>query len=100
MLCSDLGRLIYLTYLAGNAEYENGQTVTLGSGGACLVSETGASTDFPTLNAYQTAYGGGGSDAFLVRFDIPEPASLGLLAFAVLLLRRGTTRNTACGHRV
>lgn len=60
--------LTYSTYLGGNfAEAGNGITVDLM--GNFYVTGYTNSTNFPRVNAIQNSYGGGGTDAFVAKFD-------------------------------
>ena len=65
--------LVYSTYLGG-AQNENGQTglpgIAVDATGSAFVSGTTASRNFPvTAGALQAAFGGGATDAFLVKLD-------------------------------
>ncbi len=65
-LSSSGNSLIYSTYLGGSV-YDNGYSIAIdGSGSAYVTGET-ASTDFPTLNEYQTYQGGG--DVFVTKLS-------------------------------
>ncbi len=60
--------LVYSTYLGGNGFDEGSAIVVDGSGNAYVVGST--SGGFPTTpGAYQTAYGGGGSNAFVAKLN-------------------------------
>jgi hypothetical protein len=59
--------LVYSTYLGGSGEEEGLGIAVDGSGNASVTGWT-TSTDFPTRNALQSAYGGA-SDAFITTFD-------------------------------
>src|SRR5205807_2241996 len=60
--------LLYSTYLGGsNGNWGNGIAVDA-AGNAYVTGLTG-STDFPTVNAVQPAFGGGSSDAFVAKLD-------------------------------
>lgn len=61
--------LVYSTYLGGtdNGDFATGIAVD-GSGSAYVTGYT-YSTNFPTVNALQPTYGGGGSDAFVAKFS-------------------------------
>jgi hypothetical protein len=62
--------LLYSTYLGGSGLDQIGPTglAVDVSGNAYLVGAT-TSTDFPTLNPYQAAYGGGDQDAFVTKLN-------------------------------
>jgi len=60
--------LVYSTYLGGS-DWDRGVGIAVdGSGRAYVAGET-HSTNFPTHNPLQPAYGGGYSDAFVAAFD-------------------------------
>ena len=54
--------ILYSTYLGGS-NYDQGDAITVDSTGAAYVTGSASSTNFPTANAYQAAYGGQ-QDAF------------------------------------
>jgi hypothetical protein len=56
----------YSTYLGGNGDDE-GFDITINSSECMYITGKTLSTNFPTLNAYQTTYGGG-DDAFVTKF--------------------------------
>src|SRR5205085_2093256 len=56
--------------LLGGSEYDDARSVALGPNGGAYVTGQTNSTDFPLLNARQTALGGGFSaDAYVVKLD-------------------------------
>lgn len=57
--------LVYSTYLGGAAE-DDGYAIAVGPGGGAYITGQTLSNDFPTVSAYQTAYGGG-ADAFVTK---------------------------------
>jgi hypothetical protein len=60
--------LVYSTYLGGSGgEYGSGIAVD-GSGNAYVTGQT-SSTNFPTMNPLQSAYGGGDYDAFVAKLN-------------------------------
>jgi hypothetical protein len=68
-LSADGSTLVYSTYLGGsNFDYGKGIAVDPGTGDVLVIGTT-ASTNFPTANALQPTYGGGGSDAFVTRLS-------------------------------
>ncbi len=70
-LSADGQSLIFATFLGGSGE-EWATSVATCSNGDIVVVGTTMSTDFPTLNAYQTTNNGGGffgSDIFLAKFS-------------------------------
>jgi pimeloyl-ACP methyl ester carboxylesterase len=74
--------LEFSTYLGGTGD-DLGLAIAVDTSGSAFVVGTTNSTDFPTLNAPQSAYGGGAYDAFVAKIslaDVPgvslTPASL------------------------
>jgi hypothetical protein len=67
---SPTSSLVYSTYLGGSSSSdESGSGVAVDATGNAYVSGYTSSTDFPTAGtASQPAFGGGPTDAFLVRF--------------------------------
>jgi hypothetical protein len=69
-LSTDGSALFYSTYLGGNG-YENAAGppriggIAVDAFGNAFVTGNTSSTDFPTVNAFQTTYGGGSYDAFV-----------------------------------
>ena len=67
--------LSYLTYLGGGTPgnfdngFEYGEGVAVDSAGNAYVTGNTYSTDFPVLNAFQPASGGGGSDGFVAKLN-------------------------------
>ena len=59
--------LVYATYLGGSGD-DRGLGIAVDGSGNAYVTGVTASTNFPTLNAYQPAYGGNG-DAFVTKFN-------------------------------
>jgi len=61
--------LVYATYLGGSAnDYAHG--IAVDASGAAYVAGGTASTNFPTANAFQSSYAGGGSgDAFVAKLS-------------------------------
>lgn len=65
--------LVYSTYLGGADQMSTGLTGDKGFGiaidgsGSAYVTGHTQSTDFPTLNAFQSTYGGGGLDGFVTK---------------------------------
>jgi hypothetical protein len=64
--------LVYSTYLGGSGA-DAGYGIAVDSAGNAYVTGQCGSTDFPTMNPLQPAYGGGGYDAF-----VSEVNALGL----------------------
>jgi Beta-propeller repeat len=69
-------RLAFSTYLGGSGD-EYGYAITVGRGNTLWVGGSTSSKDFPTVGAFQPAYGGGPFDAFLSRIDIQKDRSEG-----------------------
>jgi soluble cytochrome b562 len=84
--------LVYSTFLGGSVD-DGGFGIAVGSGNAYVTGYT-TSTDFPTLNQYQTDPGDGNYNAFITKIsagnsapvaicqDIRRPAGIGCLANA------------------
>ncbi|MDQ4132831.1 MAG: SBBP repeat-containing protein, partial [Actinomycetota bacterium] len=66
--------LLYATYFGGG-DRDTGRAVAVGTDGAAYVAGTTESPDFPTTRPAQDAYGGGTSDAFLVKLN-PEGSAV------------------------
>src|SRR5437867_5147906 len=67
----------YSTYLGGTTGDDAGRGIAVDATGNVYVTGFTASTDFPTTpGAFQTAFGGGGLDAFVVKLN---PAGSGLV---------------------
>ena len=60
--------IVYSTYLGGS-NYDQGNAIAVDSTGAAYVAGDTLSANFPVLNAYQTAYGGGQQDAFVAKLN-------------------------------
>jgi hypothetical protein len=56
--------LVYSTYLGGSGQ-DWGSGIAVDSAGNAYITGSTASTEFPTMNPLQTAYGGGQYDAFV-----------------------------------
>jgi Beta-propeller repeat len=66
----------YSTYLGGTTGDDAGRGIAVDATGNAYVTGFTASTDFPTTaGAFQTAFGGGGLDAFVVKLN-PAGSSL------------------------
>jgi hypothetical protein len=71
--------LVYSTYLGGSGydgggEFDNGPSIAVDAAGNAYVTGFTLSTDFPTMNPFQPANGGGG-DAFVAKIN-PEGSAL------------------------
>ena len=65
-LSSSGSSLVYSTYLGGSS-FEEGNGITVDAAGAAYVTGKTISSDFPTLNPYQTYQGG--DDAFVTKLS-------------------------------
>ena len=65
-LSSSGNSLVYSTYLGGNGQ-DNGEDIAVDASGAVYVTGTTRSTNFPTLNPYQTDQGL--EDAFIIKLS-------------------------------
>ncbi len=71
-LSADGSALVYSTYLGGG-DTDNGWDIAVDAKGDAYVAGNTSSPDFPTVSALQPAFGGG-SDAFVTKIRIGEPA--------------------------
>jgi hypothetical protein len=60
--------LSYSTYLGGNSDYDQGNSIAVDTSGAAYVTGYTYSTDFPTLNPYQGTLQGN-SDVFVTKLS-------------------------------
>lgn len=67
--------LVYSTYLGGAADVDRGWGIAVDTAGNAYVVGDTLSSDFPTANAIQPAYGGGLGDAFVSKLA-PTGSSL------------------------
>jgi hypothetical protein len=72
-LSSSGSTLPFSTYLGGSAD-EQGNAIAVDAGLNIYITGTTASTDFPTVNAYQSA-NAGNTDAFIVMIYGPPPVA-------------------------
>lgn len=62
--------LVFSTYLGGSSR-DCGRAIAVDSSGNTYVTGYAASTNFPTLNPLQPAFGGGFTDAFVAKIGSP-----------------------------
>ncbi len=62
------GSLLWSTYLGGGGDLDIGHSIAVATDGSCYVTGETTSSDFPTLNAYESTYNGGSKDIFLTKF--------------------------------
>jgi len=67
--------LVYSTYIGGSGD-NGGNPFGVDSSGAVYITGWTNSTNFPTVNALQSAYGGGPNDAFLTKLNAAGNALL------------------------
>jgi hypothetical protein len=70
---------LYATYLGGS-QGEYGTAVAVGSDGSAYVTGWTTSTNFPTLNAIQSTFGGGAADSFVAKISDPDTTRPVILA--------------------
>jgi hypothetical protein len=85
--------LVYSTYLGGG-DSDQGTSIAVDASGSAYVAGRTSSTNFPTANPFQAAYGGGLEDAFVAKLD-PAGSSL---VFSTYL--GGSDRDQAFGIAV
>jgi hypothetical protein len=106
-LTAEGGTAVFSTYLGGSSGGDAGLALAVTGGGLGYLAGFTRATDFPTVHAAQTAYGGGAADGFVavlqspaVPTDVPElplpPVLLVLAGLAVPAI--GVTR-TASRYR-
>ncbi len=62
--------LVYSTFLGGDSNADGGSAIVVDTQGYAYVAGLTASTDFPVLNAFQPAFGGGDWDGFVTKVGI------------------------------
>jgi len=79
-LSSSGNTLVYSTYLGGDG-YDDGCGIAVDSSGNAYVTGLTYSSNFPTLNPYQSSHGGGEWDAFVASYlqDGSLPVELSML---------------------
>jgi len=65
---SSNGLLLWSTFFGGSA-IELGNGIAVSDDGSCYVTGQTESANFPTLNAYNSTFGGGYGDAFIAKFS-------------------------------
>ncbi len=87
--------LIFSTYIGGSKPahpgltgFSSGQGIAIDGEGAAYLTGITDAGDFPVKNAYQTSYGGGGSDGFITKLS-----STGALLYSTYL--GGSARDSA-----
>ena len=83
---SGAGSMLYSTYLGG-ADHEWGNAIAIDSSGNAYVTGQTVSSDFPTLNGYQTSLGAsapGVADAFVAKLN-PSAAGAASLLYSTYL---------------
>jgi hypothetical protein len=86
------GRLLYSTFLGGTAN-EEGFTIAVDSLGMAYVTGFTASSNFPTTAAaFQVAFGGGNTDAFIAKLD-PTKSGAASLVYSTFLGGSGDENN-------
>jgi hypothetical protein len=73
--------LVYSTYIGGSLDDSGNAIAVDGSGNAYVAGGTNSSTDFPTHGAFQSTFGGGSVDAFVLELA----SSGGSLIFSTYL---------------
>lgn len=63
---SGTASLVYSSYLGGSA-FDSGLGIAVDAAANAYITGSTASTNFPTINAFQTSFGGGALDAFIVK---------------------------------
>jgi Beta-propeller repeat len=59
--------IIFSTFLGGSDDFEQGDDIALDEEGNIFLAGPTQSNDFPTVNAIQPAFGGGGQDFFVAK---------------------------------
>src|SRR5207237_4141776 len=69
-LAPDGSAPLYSTYLGGTeVYYEHGNAIAVDAAGNAYITGDASSLNFPLRNPIQPAYGGGGSDAFVIKLN-------------------------------
>lgn len=74
------GALIYSTFLGGSSPAnEFGHAIAVDQFGNAYIAGTTSAQNFPVRNAFQSAYGGGFSDAFAAKINTNVSGNAGLI---------------------
>jgi len=65
---------VYSTYLGGSLGDDIGSAIALDGAGSVYITGDTSSTDFPTVSPIQALYGGGLTDAFVLKLNAPGTA--------------------------
>jgi len=84
--------LIYSTYLGGN-NTDQGYGIAVDNSGNAYIAGMTSSTNFPTQNPLQAAYGGGSWDAFVAKIALPGVAASGFVISAPSSVPAGSPFN-------
>ena len=76
------GAVLYSTYFGGGGN-ESGNAIALDASGRAFIAGNTSSSDFPTVNAFMGA-AGGGQDAFVVGID-PSQSAQGTFFYSTLI---------------
>lgn len=71
-------QLVSATWYGGNGT-DNFSAISLGSGGIVSLFGSTRSTDLPVMNAFQSTFGGGTTDALVARLDLQQIGAAQLL---------------------
>ncbi len=82
------GEMVWATYYGG-AGSDNAMAITIGEDDNVAIAGYTRSTNFPVENAFQSLYGGGENDAFIMRFGICAPFRPAIVAGGSTVLCEG-----------
>jgi len=86
--------LAYSTYLGGSGS-DSAYAIGVDAAGAAYVAGATTSTNFPAVNAYQAAYGGGPSDAFAAKLNTYGGSGPVTPAYSTYIGGKGTDHASA-----